>query len=87
VACRTATTRLEHARILEGPLAVRALTAVGDEMARTLSDAVLRRLDLGTGGLPLEEDLTVVLGVLAAELGWDEERQRAERKALEAVYH
>ncbi len=86
VACRTATTRLEHAHILEGPLAERAHTAVRDEMARTLADAVLRRLDLGTGGLPTEEDLTVVLGVLATELRWDDERQRAERKELEAVY-
>ena len=55
--------------------------AVRDEMALTLADAVLRRLDLGTAGAPAEADLERVVRVMGAELGWDagQVRQRAGR--------
>jgi len=82
VACRTASTPLPRARALEGDLEGRTREAVRDEMALTLADAVLRRLDLGTGGDPADEDLSVVGAVMATELGWDETRQRREREAL-----
>jgi glycerol-3-phosphate dehydrogenase len=59
---------------------------VRDEMALTLADALLRRLDLGTGGPPAEADLRVVEGVMAAELGWTEARRQQERASLAAVY-
>ena len=65
-----------------GDLEGRTREAVRDEMALTLADAVLRRLDLGTGGDPADEDLSVVGAVMATELGWDETRQRREREAL-----
>jgi glycerol-3-phosphate dehydrogenase len=85
-ACRTAVTPLEVARPLAGPIADRARTAVRDEMAVTLADAVLRRLDLGTGGPPPPGDTDAVVRAMAAELGWDAERRRVEQARLAAFY-
>jgi glycerol-3-phosphate dehydrogenase len=84
--CRTSITALAMARRLEGPLAVAARVAVRDEMALTLADAVLRRLDLGTAGSPSPPELDTVAGVRAAELGWDAAREQAERAALARLY-
>jgi glycerol-3-phosphate dehydrogenase len=84
--CRTAAAPLPHARLLEGPLAERARLAVRDEMALTLADAVLRRLDLGTGGETAAADLEVVSAVARAELGWDLARERRERESLASRY-
>jgi glycerol-3-phosphate dehydrogenase len=86
VACRTAVTPLPKARPLEGPLAERARAAVRDEMALSLADAVLRRLDLGAAGAPPAAELAVVSGTMARELGWDAARAEAERAALAAFY-
>jgi len=61
-------------------------SAVREEMALTLADAVLRRLDLGTAGPPPAEDIRTVARVMAAELGWDAGRERAERDALAGFY-
>ena len=80
---RTAATRLApRARPLEGSLAERARQAVREEMALTLADAVLRRLDLGTAGPPAAADVEIVAQTLAAELGWDAARVEAEKQAL-----
>lgn len=84
--CRTARTPLPLARLLDGSLEARARTAAREEMAETLADAVLRRLDLGTAGPPPEADLDCVARVLAAERGWDAARTVAEREALRAFY-
>ena len=86
VACRTATTPLPKARPLEGPLDERARAAVRDEMALSLADAVLRRLDLGPGGAPPAAELAVVSGAMARELGWDAARVAAERASLAAFF-
>ncbi len=80
--CRTAVTPLPRARPLAGPLEARTVEAVREEMAVTLSDAVLRRLDLGTTGLPLEADLEIVARTMATHLGWDSAGEGAERAAL-----
>jgi glycerol-3-phosphate dehydrogenase len=85
-ACRTAVTPLPGARPLPGPLEERARCAVRDEMALTLADAILRRLDLGTAGPPPADELGAVAGVMATELGWDSGRERAERDALACFY-
>jgi glycerol-3-phosphate dehydrogenase len=82
---RTAWTPLHAARPGAGSLADRTRQAVEQESARHLTDAVLRRLDLGTGGAPSAADVATVLGTMAAVLGWDEERQRDERRALQAA--
>ncbi|HXK11713.1 MAG TPA: FAD-dependent oxidoreductase [Vicinamibacteria bacterium] len=85
-ACRTAVTPLPAARPLAGPLEERARTAVRDEMALTLADAVLRRLDLGTAGPPSPAEADAVARVMTAELGWDAGRERAEKDALARFY-
>ncbi len=84
--CRTAVTILAHARPLEGTLEQRARAAARDEMALRLDDAVLRRLDLGTAGLPADADLATVAAALGAELGWDAARQAAEIERLRRLY-
>jgi glycerol-3-phosphate dehydrogenase len=86
VPSRTAVTPLPEARLLEGPLRDRARTAVQKEMALSLGDAVLRRLDLGSAGEPSVEDVGVVASVMAHELGWDLARIAAERAALAGFY-
>ncbi len=83
---RTAITPLPKAHSLEGDLETRTREAVREEMALTLPDAVLRRLDLGTAGPPPPADLDVVCRTMAAEFAWDAERQRSERMALAGVY-
>jgi glycerol-3-phosphate dehydrogenase len=84
--CRTATTVLARARPLAGTLGERVRIAVQEEMAGRLTDAVLRRLDLGTGGPPAPEDAEVVAHAMAAELGWDAARLEREKAALRAAY-
>jgi glycerol-3-phosphate dehydrogenase len=84
--CRTAETLLAAARPLEGPLAQRAIHAVRDEMARTLADAVLRRLDLGTAGRPAEADVETVCRAMAGERGWSPGRVASEREALARAF-
>jgi len=84
--CRTAITPLPRARPLEGTLADRARLAARDEMALRLTDAVLRRLDVGTVGAPAPEDVEAVAKSMAAELGWDAARVEREKAALGAAY-
>jgi glycerol-3-phosphate dehydrogenase len=86
VACRTAETVLARARRLTGALDERARIAVREEMALSLADAVLRRLDLGTGGRPAAADVALVSVAMAGELGWDAARVRAEQAALDAFF-
>jgi glycerol-3-phosphate dehydrogenase len=86
VASRSATTALPEARALAGTLEERTRHAVRDEMALSLGDAVLRRLDLGTAGAPAAADVDVVARVMAGELGWDLARAAGERAALAAFY-
>ena len=82
VPSRTDRTLLPRARPLEGTLDERTREAVRDEMALTLADAVLRRLDLGTVGAPGEAELAVVARAMGAVLGWGEGRERDEVAAL-----
>ncbi|HEV8255246.1 MAG TPA: FAD-dependent oxidoreductase [Vicinamibacteria bacterium] len=84
--CRTASTVLPVAQGGEVPLAERARRAVRQEMALRLTDAVLRRLDLGTAGPPAAQDVDLVLDVMAAERGWDGDRRARERRELDAFY-
>jgi len=84
--CRTMETPLPRARGLEGTLEAKTLEAIREEMAVTLADAVLRRLDLGSAGPPPGPDLDAVARTMAATLGWDAERERAERAALAKRY-
>ena len=78
---------LERGRIgNEGGLVERVRQAVREEMALHLTDAVIGRLDLGTGGPPAEADLATVASVMATELQWSERRTREQRRLLAEVY-
>jgi glycerol-3-phosphate dehydrogenase len=81
--CRTAHTPLPRARPLAGTLEDQVREAVREEMAWSLGDALLRRLDIGTTGPPSEGVVERTTQVMAAELGWDALRLAAERGALE----
>src|SRR6266446_205011 len=78
--CRTSETPLPRAQGLEGTLEAQTLEAIREEMAVTLADAVLRRLDLGSAVPAPGTDLDAVIRTMAAKLGWDAERERAERR-------
>jgi len=80
--CRTAVTVLAAASPLPGSLEEQARRAVREEMALHLEDAVLRRLDLGTGGQAEPADVATVARVMAEELGWTRGRCSAEEDAL-----
>jgi glycerol-3-phosphate dehydrogenase len=60
--------------------------AVRHEMALTLCDAVLRRTPLGALGYPGDSPAAQAASIVGRELGWSDERQRAEVEALRAVY-
>jgi glycerol-3-phosphate dehydrogenase len=56
--------------------------AAREEMVATLADVVMRRTPLGSIGVPDDETLRHAAAIVARELGWDEERQRAEIAAV-----
>lgn len=59
---------------------------LAEEMAQTLADVVFRRTDLGAFARPSTALLARIAEVMAAELGWDPERQAREIAQVEAVY-
>jgi glycerol-3-phosphate dehydrogenase len=81
---RTAVTPLPEAELLDGSVEMQVHRAVRDEMAMTLSDAVLRRLDLGTGGPVAPSTLEGVTAAMARALSWSDERIRSEQEAFAA---
>ena len=58
----------------DGEILAQVVYAVRDEMARTLSDIVMRRTGIGTLGNPGENVLRKVAQVAAKELQWDANR-------------
>ncbi len=60
--------------------------AVRCEMARTLSDCVFRRTDLGTAGDPGETALAECAALAAVELGWSEARTCSELAEVRAHF-
>ncbi|HOX40452.1 MAG TPA: glycerol-3-phosphate dehydrogenase/oxidase [Candidatus Brocadiia bacterium] len=62
----------------DGELLAQAVFAVREEMALTLKDVIMRRTGLGGLGHPGDDVIRKVAGVVAAELGWDDERREKE---------
>lgn len=62
----------------DGEMLAQVVYAVRNEMARTLSDIVLRRTGIGTLGNPGEEVLRKVAQAAAKELQWSAERTEKE---------
>ncbi len=62
------------------------LHGVREEMAKKLSDVVLRRTDLGTAINPGETALKESAKIMADELGWDEARMNKEIEEVRKIY-
>ena len=56
--------------------------AVREEMALTLSDAVMRRTGIGQFGPPAPEALDAASKLMAKELEWSEDRRQSEIASL-----
>ncbi|MEJ1970771.1 MAG: glycerol-3-phosphate dehydrogenase/oxidase [Rhizomicrobium sp.] len=65
-----------------GDIGAQVLFAVREEMALTLSDVVMRRTCMGQIGAPAPEALDAAATIMAAELGWSEDRRGAEIASL-----
>jgi glycerol-3-phosphate dehydrogenase len=66
----------------DGEIMAQVTYAVRNEMARTLSDIVMRRSGIGTLGNPGDEVLQKVAAVAARELNWDEGKVKQEIEAV-----
>jgi glycerol-3-phosphate dehydrogenase len=62
----------------DGEIIAEVVFAIRNEMARRLSDIVLRRTGIATLGSPGEEVLTRVAEIAARELKWNRKRKREE---------
>ena len=58
-----------------------------EEMAVTLEDLILRRLELGELECPDRAALEECAGIMGAESGWDEERTAEEIRKVEEFYY
>jgi glycerol-3-phosphate dehydrogenase len=67
-------------------IAAEVVHAVREEMAQKLADVVFRRTDLGTGEYPGPAALKKCAGLMARELGWDEDRKRKEFQEVEMAF-
>jgi glycerol-3-phosphate dehydrogenase len=70
-----------------GNFAGDVLRAMRTEMALTLEDVVMRRTGVGLLGDPGKPVLDDVSQIMAAELGWSEERRMQEIAAVENNFH
>jgi glycerol-3-phosphate dehydrogenase len=69
-----------------GDIGAQVAFAVREEMALTLEDVVMRRTGLGQLGHPGENALRGAASIMAAELGWNEARKRAEIDMLGPIF-
>ena len=56
------------------------------EMAQTLPDLILRRTELGTKGLPSEDEIRACADLMACEMGWDSLKITSEMNTLKDLY-
>jgi glycerol-3-phosphate dehydrogenase len=66
----------------DGEILAQVTYAIRNEMARTLTDIVMRRTGIGTLGNPGNEVLQKVAAIAAGELGWDAGKVREEIEAV-----
>ena len=69
----------------DGEILAQVIYAVRHEMARTLSDIVMRRTGIGTLGHPGREVLSKVAALAANELQWDAKRLEQEIEATDSL--
>jgi glycerol-3-phosphate dehydrogenase len=70
-----------------GDIGAQVQFAVREEMAMTLEDVVMRRTGIGQLGDPGAESVSAVATLMARELGWSDERKRAEIESLKPNFH
>lgn len=70
----------------DGEMLAQVVVAVRYEMARKLTDILLRRTGIGTLGRPDEATLSALAQVAAKELGWDGPRVEQELEAARQSY-
>ena len=66
----------------DGEIMAEVLFAIRHEMARRLSDIVLRRTGIATLGNPGEDILRAVAEAAARELGWSDEKAEDEYRTV-----
>jgi glycerol-3-phosphate dehydrogenase len=87
VSCQVLKQRDGLDRLSDGKtLAAEVRHSARDEMVVTLSDIVLRRLDLGTGCEMTDDLLTACADIAGEELGWDSQRRRNEILRVKGSY-
>jgi glycerol-3-phosphate dehydrogenase len=59
---------------------------IRDEMAKKLSDVVLRRTELGSAGNPGDKALETCATIMARELDWSKERVQKEIEEVKSIY-
>lgn len=67
-------------------IAAEVIYAVRQEMAQTLTDVIVRRVQLGSWGFPGDEAAARVAALMQRECGWSEQRVAAELTALREFY-
>ena len=76
------------ARVADGSpvIAAELVWAVRNEMAVTLSDAVIRRTPLGALGYPGDKGVEKAADIVGRESAWSDERRRSEIEAGKRFY-
>lgn len=69
-----------------GDIGAQIVFAIREEMAVHLSDVVMRRTCMGQVGTPPDEALEAASRIMAAELGWSEERRVREIELLAPTF-
>jgi glycerol-3-phosphate dehydrogenase len=67
-------------------LKAEVLHGVRTEMARKLTDVLLRRTELGTAGYPGDACLETCAAIMARELGWDKQTVSRELEEAASVF-
>ncbi|HXE79995.1 MAG TPA: FAD-dependent oxidoreductase [Vicinamibacterales bacterium] len=67
-------------------IGAQVIEAVRHELAVSLEDVVLRRTALGSAGYPGDEAVRAAAAIMAAELGWSEERIASEIEGVRRYY-
>lgn len=67
-------------------LRIEVTHAIREEMAVSLADVVFRRTELGTGGNPGAEAISIAADIAAGELGWDSATRDSEMDRVRAAF-
>lgn len=86
ISCRSAEATLPDASLDDRDPSDPVRHAIGEEMAQTLLDVLIRRTVSGASGYPGDAVATDVATRMQIELGWSEERKSKELETLKRFY-